>query len=1047
MNNLCGRIDRFPFIGLFFFLMVFTVFPTIFPVFASADHVCSGKRGCERIRFSDEAYDILPHFDISQGVPRSEMIVRICGIDREIVQDIARMKLTVERRYGDCVEVRVRGKQHVMMEEFLRSRGLECTIDIIEEDTSRMVERSLGPEGRGTYHEYDDLLAEMIQLAADYSEIARLDTLGESRQGRKILCMKVSDNVCEDEAEPEIMLDGATHGDEWITEEVVLFMIHHLLENYGTDPEITDLVDTRETFLVPMVNPDGVTARSRYNNAGVDLNRDYGYNWEGWGGSTSPFSQPELKAMWSLHHDHQYVLCVSYHSGTQYISLPWSYHPDATMDDDHYRHISAEYSSTSGYPYGQGYHVMYEIHGSSKDTFYGCVGALGWTIEVSYTKTPPSNQIEYYCENNREGMLSLLVAAGKGVQGVVRDGDSGEPLQAIVNVLEIDWPVFTDPVVGDYHKFLLPGTYTLHVSAPGHKTRTIEGVIVTDGPATQVDVTLEPDDSGAFAYRTISCYIADPQDVHANHSLTPWSLGFPDNVSLSIGVDGWIVQDLGAGYEVVNGPGYDFIVYEGDTSPEGYSVYGGNDCHGPWYYIGEGTGTAEFDLSESVLNEARYLKIVDDGDGNPNEQYAGMELDAIVVSTQPEGICLVFEESLLDDSLGGNGNSLAEKGEMVDIHVTLTNSGLGDAYGVYAILSSGDPYVTVRRDSSYFGDIGSEESVQSGRSYKVKIAEDCPDPHYPVLDCAIFATPNYSSEDSFVVAIGSPGFADDIEGSVIEWNHYAVTPGYVDEWHVSELRSHSETHAWKCGDTGWNNYSDYCDSGLETPAMLIAPDATLRFWHWIDAEIENSEWAWDGGIVEITTDGGASWNQLIPEGGYPYKIMDNPDSPFPAGTPCYSGSYDWSEAVFDLGAVSGDARIRFRFGADGYVSQEGWFIDDIEVDVPAPDVSGDLVQDSDLVRRGESLGYDVKLKNTTQEAHTVTVHTELTLPNGHPYPGNPVLGPYTIRLGAGKGGSRHFSEAIPHIAPLGFYSYKIVVKKGAEEIDCDAFQFEVIQGE
>ena len=56
-------------------------------------------------------------------------------------------------------------------------------------------------------------------------------------------------------------------------------------------------------------------------------------------------------------------------------------------------------------------------------------------------------------------------------------------------------PVFTDPEVGDYHRMLLPGTYTLTVSAQGHEDRTIPDLVVADGPATRLDVSLDPTES------------------------------------------------------------------------------------------------------------------------------------------------------------------------------------------------------------------------------------------------------------------------------------------------------------------------------------------------------------------------------------------------------------------------------------------------------------------------------------------------------------------------------------------------------------------------
>jgi hypothetical protein len=181
------------------------------------------------------------------------------------------------------------------------------------------------------------------------------------------------------------------------------------------------------------------------------------------------------------------------------------------------------------------------------------------------------------------------------------------------------------------------------------------------------------------------------------------------------------------------------------------------------------------------------------------------------------------------------------------------------------------------------------------------------------------------------------GFSDDMENGINGWAHYNVTVGYVDQWHQSTQRNHTAggTTSWKCGSTGSGNYADYSDGGLETPTIDLQDGSTLQFWHWIDAEISSGTEAWDGGIVEISINGGA-FEQITPVGGYPYTIVNNPASPFEGGTPCYSGSHDWEMETFDLTGYSGDAVIRFRFGTDGYVTAEGWYIDDVTVAPDAP---------------------------------------------------------------------------------------------------------------
>jgi hypothetical protein len=168
------------------------------------------------------------------------------------------------------------------------------------------------------------------------------------------------------------------------------------------------------------------------------------------------------------------------------------------------------------------------------------------------------------------------------------------------------------------------------------------------------------------------------------------------------------------------------------------------------------------------------------------------------------------------------------------------------------------------------------------------------------------------------------------------WTHGALAPAGVDPWHRSALRNHTPggARAWKCGATGNTDYADRMNAGLQTPWIELPPDAQLRFFHWIDAENSafHMGWAYDGGIVEISPDGGTTWEALQPLAGYPYltRIGSSPGA-FPAGTPLFSGMDGWREERFDLSGHSGSAMLRFRFASDGSIGFEGWYIDDVRV--------------------------------------------------------------------------------------------------------------------
>ncbi len=205
---------------------------------------------------------------------------------------------------------------------------------------------------------------------------------------------------------------------------------------------------------------------------------------------------------------------------------------------------------------------------------------------------------------------------------------------------------------------------------------------------------------------------------------------------------------------------------------------------------------------------------------------------------------------------------------------------------------------------------------------------------------------------SFYVAPIEELMADDMEAGAPDWTHAAVGGGFTDQWHLSTQRNHTPAGAtsWKCGDTGTGDYDNLLDAGLVTPPVELGVDSYLHFWHWMDAETSSAhpEYAYDGGRVEISVDG-APFVQIFPEEGYTHLVREGgTPGPFEPDSWIYSGQFDWTEANFNLGAYEGTAQLRFRFGSDGAVTAEGWFVDDVMVD-------GFVVDFSAVEQRPEAL--------------------------------------------------------------------------------------------
>ncbi len=218
--------------------------------------------------------------------------------------------------------------------------------------------------------------------------------------------------------------------------------------------------------------------------------------------------------------------------------------------------------------------------------------------------------------------------------------------------------------------------------------------------------------------------------------------------------------------------------------------------------------------------------------------------------------------------------------------------------------------------------------------------------------------------------------------------------------------------------------------------LVEATSASISFYHYYDTQTGR-----DGGNVKISTDNGASWALITPDGGYPSSSM------YWNGEAGYSGASDgWEIATFDLNSYIGEqVEFKFSFGSDGSVTGPGWYIDDVFLELTYP-VSVSLVADSPTVQRGTNLGFQVNASNAADYPITLSVWSEVLLPGGTPYGGNPILGPFPVTLPANSTPSVHLNQFVPGVAPLGSYTY--IMKVGADNetvFSRDFFDFTVIE--
>jgi len=558
---------------------------------------------------------------IAAGFGRNDL-VRVQVPGRAAAVTLERIGLTINEVNDDFVIAEI----DAGMIPALRQAGYR--IEILTEGIDEVYRRNF-ESGRGRYLTYNEYVDTLRIIAQNNPAICKLDTLITTATGYLVLGMKISDSAGFNQPEPRVLFEGDIHGDEKCGWSVCFEMIKYLVTNYAGNPLVHRLVDTREIWIVPMVNPYGYVNSVRTNSNGVDLNRNWGYMWRYTSG-TATFSEMETRALKKTFDRDAFAVWLSYHGGALVTLYQWGYTTDIPPDSAELSTIALSYSAATGNYYGSIMNEMYYAPGNSIDHLYGLEGIAGIASEISYTKTPPAGSLDALFNTNRDPMLNLMRYAKWGIEGLITDSLTGNPIpKAILEpIAPAKWASYADSPGGDFHRYLRPGTYTIRFTANGYTPKTIANIVIPVDTSVVVNVPLAPNptpNTGAWKYAV--CNVPDPNQAYANHSLAFWGLGLRDNRRLSIGVRGWVDLDLGV--PILNGTGNDLVIVEGDGDAEICTVFVANNWNGPWTRVGIANGTTEFDFQSVGISQARYVRLKDDGDGSANAATAGFDVDAV----------------------------------------------------------------------------------------------------------------------------------------------------------------------------------------------------------------------------------------------------------------------------------------------------------------------------------------------------------------------------------------------------------------------------------
>src|SRR4051794_39714167 len=317
------------------------------------------------------------------------------------------------------------------------------------------------PAGFEGYHDYAELTADLQSVAAAYPRIVKLFSIGKSYEGRDIWAVKISDNVNVDENEPEVLFEALHHAREHLAAEEGLHLVHLFADNYkqttALGQRVTQLVKTREIFVVPMVNPDGAEydissgtgfqdwRRNRQpipgsDQIGVDLNRNWGYMWGCCGGSSgtpgtttyrgpNPWFAPEVRALRDfvlgrvVNGRQQIREAISWHTFNEQIMWPYGYtradlpRTMTTEDLAAFRAIGTNMANRNGYT-AQQLSDLYLLDGDATDWLYGAQRIFAFTIEMYPTDGshvggfyPPDSVIDRETTRNDDAVLYFVAQA------------------------------------------------------------------------------------------------------------------------------------------------------------------------------------------------------------------------------------------------------------------------------------------------------------------------------------------------------------------------------------------------------------------------------------------------------------------------------------------------------------------------------------------------------------------------------------------------------------------------------------------------------------
>ena len=269
----------------------------------------------------------------------------------------------------------------------------------------------------------------------------------------------------------------------------------------------------------------------------------------------------------------------------------------------------------------------------------------------------------------------------------------------------------------------------------------------------------------------------------------------------------------------------------------------------------------------------------------------------------------------MNDCISGNGNGLIDPGETLDLIINFANNTPVSATNISGTITCLSEFVTIHNSSCIISSLlagGISQAV-----YNITISPNVIVGNNLTFYLTYLADLTTIHNEQLVLSVGTTGMNADFENNNGNFVPNPSSNGW--EWGVSTVAgAHSGTKVW--GTRLNSPYPNNANYQLTTPSVYIGNNFMLEFWHYFNTEVN-----YDGGNVKISTNGGATWTLITPEGGYPASNLGVLNGPGYDGN-----SGGWVFARFNLSIYANQSvQFRFTFASDSGVTGDGWFIDDV----------------------------------------------------------------------------------------------------------------------